>query len=127
MRLIDADELCADLRAQWEQVFSKARTKVHPEDFFIERLSAFHAAAVASDIDTFVDYVSSRPTVDAVIAVRCKDCKSCRDLNRKDRNEEAYADGVLWCSNWLEGVWPDDFCSYGKRREIDGGEDNATD
>lgn len=55
-------------------------------------------------------------TVDAVPVVRCKDCKHCRELNRKDRIEEAYADGVLWCTNQSDGVWPDDYCSYGERR-----------
>lgn len=35
-------------------------------------------------------------TVDAVPVVRRRDCKHCRELNRKDRIEEAYADGI-WC------------------------------
>ena len=52
--------------------------------------------------------------------VRCKGCKHCRELNRKDRIEEAYADGVLWCTNQSDGVWPDDFCSYGERKDGDG-------
>ena len=64
--------------------------------------------------------VAAAPTVDAVPVVRCKDCKHCRELNRKDLVEEAYADGVLWCMNQSDGVWPDDYCSYGERR---GGED----
>lgn len=66
--------------------------------------------------------LAKAPTVDAVEVVRCKDCKSCRKLNRKDRIEEAYADGVLWCTNQSDGVWPDDFCSYGERKggETDG-------
>lgn len=59
--------------------------------------------------------------IDVAPVVLCKDCKSCRKLNRKDRIEEAYADGVLWCTNQSDGVWPDDFCSYGERRG--GGED----
>lgn len=58
--------------------------------------------------------------IDVAPVVRCKDCKHCRELNRKDRVEEAYADGVLWCMNQSDGVWPDDYCSYGERR---GGED----
>ena len=57
--------------------------------------------------------------VDYVPVVRCKDCKHCRELNRKDRVEEAYADGVLWCTNQSDGVWPDDFCSYGERKDYD--------
>ncbi len=64
---------------------------------------------------------SDAPAANAVAVVLCKDCKSCRKLNRKDRIEEAYADGVLWCTNQSDGVWPDDFCSYGERRG--GGED----
>lgn len=48
---------------------------------------------------------------------RCKDCRSCRELNRKDRVEDAYAEGVLWCMNQSNGVWPDDFCSYGEPKE----------
>lgn len=64
--------------------------------------------------------VDSAPSIDAVAVVRCKDCKSCRKLNRKDRIEEAYADGVLWCTNQSDGVWPDDFCSYGERKGGDG-------
>lgn len=61
--------------------------------------------------------VDGAATVDAVPVVRCKDCKSCRKLNRKDRIEEAYAEGVLWCKNQSDGVWPDDFCSYGERKD----------
>jgi len=53
-------------------------------------------------------------TVDAVIVTRCKDCRSSRELNRNDRLEDSYAEGVLWCMNQSNGVWPDDFCSYGE-------------
>lgn len=56
------------------------------------------------------------PAADVAPVVRCKECKHCRELNRKDWIEEAYADGVLWCMNQSDGVWPDDFCSYGERR-----------
>mgnify|MGYP004474158201 CR=1 FL=1 len=62
--------------------------------------------------------VATAPTVDAVVVTRRKDCRSCRELNRKDRVEDAYAEGVLWCMNQSNGVWPDDFCSYGERREV---------
>lgn len=73
-------------------------------------------------IESVLEYAENLPTVDAVPVVRCKDCKSCRKLNRKDRIEEAYAEGVLWCKNQSDGVWPDDFCSYGERK---GGETDA--
>ena len=51
------------------------------------------------------------------VVTRCKDCRSCRELNRKDRLENACAEGVLWCMNQSDGVWPDDFCSYGEPKE----------
>lgn len=63
--------------------------------------------------------LAKAPTVDAAPVVRCKECKHCRELNRKDRIEEAYADGVLWCTNQSDGVWPDDYCSYGERKDYD--------
>lgn len=57
------------------------------------------------------------PIVDAVVVTRCKDCRNHRELNRKDRLESGYAEGVLWCMNRSDGVWPDDFCSYGEPKE----------
>ena len=65
----------------------------------------------------FASAIINAPLADVSQVVRCKDCKHCRELNRKDRIEEAYADGVLWCTNQSDGVWPDDFCSYGERKE----------
>lgn len=51
------------------------------------------------------------------VVTRCKDCNHHRELNRKDRLEGGYVEGVLWCMNYSNGVWPDDFCSYGKPKE----------
>lgn len=62
--------------------------------------------------------VAAAPTVDAVVVTRCKDCRNHRELNRKDRLESGYAEGVLWCMNCSDGVWPDDFCSYGEPKEV---------
>jgi len=50
----------------------------------------------------------------AVVVTRCKDCRGSRKLNRNDRLEDVYTEGVLWCMNQSNGVWPDDFCSYGE-------------
>ena len=105
MRLIDGDVLIEKFneKADMAECLIDERTA--------ERFATFCALA---------DAVEESPTVDAVPVVRYKDCKHCRELNRKDRIEEAYADGVLWCTNQSDGVWPDDYCSYGERR---GGED----
>lgn len=105
MRLIDGDALIEKFneKTNMAECLFDARTA--------ERFATFCALA---------DAVEEMPTVDAEVVVRCKDCKSCRKLNRKDRIEEAYADGVLWCTNQSDGVWPDDFCSYGERKDGDG-------
>lgn len=95
MRLIDADKLCDML---------------YDNEF-----------AMLCPLDEVSGVVDACPTVDAVVVTRCKDCKCCRKLNRKDRIEEAYAEGVLWCKNQSDGVWPDDFCSYGERSVIPSG------
>lgn len=48
------------------------------------------------------------PTVDAVVVTRCKDCRS---YNKPKTG---------WCEVHLDRVQPDDFCSYGGRK--DGGD-----
>ena len=39
--------------------------------------------------------VAAAPIVDAVVVTRCKDCRNHRELNRKDRLESGYAEGIL--------------------------------
>ena len=56
------------------------------------------------------DWVTNAPTVDAVEVVLCKECKRFVD------NKEAM---VTYCRRSLMDmtVRPDDFCSYGERKE----------
>lgn len=109
MRLIDADQMAVDE----SEAYMSAQVQITDDLKWLVNFAA-HSKIQRLIADT--------PTVDAVPVVRCKDCKSCRKLNRKDRIEEAYAEGVLWCKNQSDGVWPDDFCSYGERK---GGETDA--
>lgn len=55
------------------------------------------------------EFEVTESAADAAPVVRCKDCRSCRELNRKDRLEDTYAEGCLWCMNWADGVWPSFF------------------
>ena len=62
--------------------------------------------------------VNAAPTVDAVPVVRCKDCKYYRNhpnglcyLHTEPKENERGYSGEAVC------VEPDDFCSYGERRE----------
>lgn len=63
-RLIDVVALEKDLRKQFKDVFGKAEKKVKPEDYFIKRRSAFHAAFIEAELQGFIEYLKSRPTVD---------------------------------------------------------------
>lgn len=88
MRLIDADALidfidCGHLRNPLESCFSER------------------------DV---VDMLESRPTIDAVLVVRCGECRYRQKakVNRK---------GFLVCPASGMEIMDDDFCSYGERKE----------
>ena len=72
-----------------------------------------------SDADILAkEEIRDAPTIDAVPVVRCKDCKHydmgvCLKI---------YSDGNVHSAAW-QSRNPDDFCSYGERK--DGGADNA--
>lgn len=92
MRLIDADELVK----QW--------TIASPEPY-------------NTDAAEVLDSIKKAPTIDAVPVVRCKDCMYHRKISERER--EYLNPDVFTCTN-LAGwnyVWPDDFCSYGERRD----------
>ena len=73
-------------------------------------------AAVADMLSRLWDTATKRVDV-----VRCRECKHHRDKNEHER--QYLAEGVLICTSpeatddcW-NAVWPDHFCSYGKRKE----------
>lgn len=51
-----------------------------------------------------------------VNVVRCKNCKRSRPIDKEDPFEKRFADGCVWCKKWGEGMMPEDYCSYGKRK-----------
>lgn len=75
-------------------------------------------AAYCAGWNGLLGLIDNAPTVDAVVVTRCKDCRNHRELNRKDRLESGYAEGVLWCMNRSDGVWADGFCSDGEPKEV---------
>jgi hypothetical protein len=50
------------------------------------------------------------PTADVVEVVRCKDCKS-------NPNIKTLTKGMFWCRKFRAEVHPNDFCSYGERKQ----------
>ena len=61
------------------------------------------------DTNAVMDSIDSQPTVDAVEVVRCRECKYCDPENH-------HCDHYMGTSAPL-GRKPDDFCSYGERKE----------
>ena len=62
--------------------------------------------------DDEYDMVDRCPTVDAEVVVRCKDCKHY-DLGG---GLTIYSDGNMHPEAW-QSRKPDDFCSYGERKD----------
>lgn len=60
--------------------------------------------------DDAIGVVNNAPTIDAVPVVRCRECKYYKP-------EEYFSPCVL--PQGLECAKPDDFCSYGQRKEGD--------
>lgn len=77
--------------------------------------------------DDCVEAILKAPAADVVPVVYCKDCKYA-DTERRNATEKRYFNSILFCrnSNLCDdeplAMWPDDFCSYGERK--DGGADN---
>ena len=66
-----------------------------------------------SDRDIYAKYMLDRmPTIDAVSVVRCRECKHCDPENH-------HCDHHMGTAAPLRRK-PDDFCSYGERKEGDG-------
>lgn len=74
-------------------------------------LAIMDASLSSVDEDTILDLVDSIPIVDAVVVVRCKDCKHY-DLGVCLK---IYSDGNAQKDSW-QSRNPDDFCSYGERK-----------
>ena len=95
-RLIDADRSIEIVRNQ---------AIAHPH--------AYHLTNYATRI------LQEAPTVDAVPIVRCKDCKHYKPQKKSAHweNRANYCNRIVTIK-----VQPDDFCSYGERKE---GADNG--
>lgn len=62
-----------------------------------------------TDAVEVLDSIREAPTVDAVVVTRCKDCRS---YNKPKTG---------WCEVHLDREHPDDFCSFGERKDVGDG------
>lgn len=68
-------------------------------------------------IDVAIADLVDAPTVDAVEVVRCRDCKRCFKHTTKRNRQHMW----ICMRNYTDVyVRPDDFCSYGERKDGDG-------
>lgn len=100
MRLIDGDKL------QEFPLRANRCDKEHANTHFI------------NGIESVMEYAEMLPTVDAEVVVRCKDCKHYRNhpnglcyLHTEPKENARGHSGNAVC------VEPEDFCSYGERKD----------
>lgn len=88
MRLIDADRL-------FESIYDSVSAPY--EDFVAAKEECLRE-------------IEDAPTVDAVVVTRCKDCEYLVNATVNDN-------GFLICDISDMEIAPDDFCSYGQKKE----------
>ena len=98
MRLIDAD--ISDIVIIYDK--SNELTQVSEIREYIERQKAF--------LDKF-------PTIDAVLVVRCRDCKHWKPSGSKAGNSFSDMEYIGGCEFTKYCRRESDFCSYGERKE----------
>lgn len=106
MRLIDAEPL-------YEKLMNfSVETTVSTSDTVEVRLKKI----VDDVLEYYKKTISEAPTVDAVPVIRCKDCAH---VNIEVRDYAMYLPKQceLYCELDELPVKPDDFCSYGERKE----------
>lgn len=103
----------------WNKIIDDWKTPVE----YIDREAANLALAEQGfDWDKAKQALASVPAADVVPVVYCKDCKYA-DTERRNATEKRYFNSILFCRNSnLCGdeplaMWPDDFCSYGERKD----------
>ena len=94
-RLIDADKLLESYK-KW-----------------IPQLSSKEDEGDRRGVETCIAVLEDMPTMDAVEIVRCKDCKHY-EIHKPKVLENCERNG------YIIPMKPDDFCSYGERKDGDG-------
>ena len=75
-----------------------------------ENAGVFNADAIRNHLKPLLDAAVDTPAADVAEVVRCKDCEYLV-------NTTINANGFLICDISDMEIAPDDFCSYGERRE----------
>ncbi len=84
----------------------------HKSNYMGDTLMSYEVA------DMTEDCIENTPTIDAVPVVRCRDCKWFNHYTMECESDDVATDhegGASFSINF----GPDDFCSYGQRKEAD--------
>ena len=74
-----------------------------------KRIARENNTILAANEDAIIKFLREKcPAADVVEVVRCKDCKHYDPYDQTER---------FYCYDGIEGCLPNDFCSYGERRE----------
>ena len=74
------------------------------------------------ECEDVISSIEDAPTVDAVKVVRCKDCKHYQSYGRTSLPVDGKSIKAGWCYRRIRydeeyRMLPDDFCSYGERKD----------
>ena len=81
----------------------------------VDTAKRLYTATLFDTVDDFNrvnDIFDYAPTIDAVVVTRCKDCRYIAGALPNDK-------GFLICPASGMEIVPDDFCSYGERKNAD--------
>ena len=105
MRLIDANAVVKAILEERDKIPRTITTA--PYELGTEK--PYHAGdQMRGGIRKALRCIEQAPTVDAVLVVRCRECRF--DIPRDDGSFGCYR-------NFMDYHNPDDFCSYGERKE----------
>ena len=80
-----------------------------------DAIRAVHKLVRTNEVQHAEDLVNAIPSADAVSVVRCKACKYFLDNLTDNDTDEVYGECRF---DWdIQMPQPDDYCSYGKRKE----------
>ena len=68
-------------------------------------------AAYCAGWNGLLNIINDAPTISAVNVVRCRECVH--------NHPEFVGNEAQWCELYRTTINPDDFCSYGQRKEAD--------
>ena len=106
MRLIDANEVVKNIVAERDKI---PRTVPAATYELVAEKPFNHGNSMRGGIRKALRCIEQAPTIDAVPVVRCRECKWWQE-----DDDVGHCDNPDGLDNYAK---PEDFCSYGKRKE----------